>query len=260
MILKIENLTSGYYSVPVIKNINLEISEGEIIGILGPNGAGKSTLFKNVLRIIKPFNGYIYYKGKNVFEIPNKEYAQNVSAVFPFLNRINMTVKDFLLLARIPHFKRFQFFETKKDEEIVEYYLKITGIYKLKNKFLTQLSAGELQMAIIAKALSQQSKLLLLDEPVSHLDIHHQVKVLNILKEINKLNSLTMLIILHDLNLASEYCDRIVLMKSGKIIKEGKPSEVIKKDIIESVYETDVIVEKNNLTGNPNIFLAGYKN
>ncbi|MCD6521147.1 ABC transporter ATP-binding protein [Candidatus Calescamantes bacterium] len=134
--------------------------------------------------------------------------------------------------------------------------MKLTGVLEIKDRFLKEISGGEKQLVLIAKALAQEPKLLLLDEPTAHLDIAHKVKILDLIRRLNKKYGLTVLIILHDLNLASQYCDRLILLKEGKIYKIGTPSEVLTYQIIEEVYQTVVIVKENPLNLRPYVFLV----
>ena len=158
-------------------------------------------------------------------------------------------------MGRIPHLKRLQF-ETKKDIEVVERALSVTDTLSLRDKRIDELSAGERQRVTIARALSQEPVLLFLDEPTSHLDIGHQIQILDLLKRLNRKNYLTIVMILHDLNLASAYCNRIALLNNGAIYKQGRPEEVLTYQNIEAVYKTIVLVSNNPATGRPNIALV----
>lgn len=158
-------------------------------------------------------------------------------------------------MGRIPHLKRLQY-ETKRDIEIAEEKLSLTDTLSLKDKHIDELSAGERQRVVIARALAQEPELLFLDEPTAHLDIGHQVQTLDLLKKLNRENKLTIVMILHDLNLASAYSNRIALLDKGIIFKEGRPEEVLTYQNIEAVYKTIVLVNDNSVTGKPNIVLV----
>lgn len=243
-ILKIENLFCGYKNQFVLKNINFVVSEGEFIGIIGPNASGKTTLLRSIAKIIPVKKGRILLFGKEIESYSFKEYAKNVS----FATRItdyslSYKVSDFIFLARYPwDFKTFgdetDFYKEFELENILE-------------KHLFELSSGELQRVIVAQAVFQLPKLLLLDEPVSHLDIAHQISILNILKKINQNKKLTIIASFHELNLASEYCDRLVLLSCGEIKKIGVPNEVLDYKIIEEVYNTKVVVKINPISSKP---------
>lgn len=254
--LEIKALTCGYQGKFFLQNINLKIDHQELVGIIGPNGSGKTTLLRAITRIIKPQKGGIFLEGKDIWLLPLKEMAQKVAVVSQNLPVDYLTVEEFVLLGRIPHFGRFQFLETKKDVEVTENALKLTGIFSLRNQCLSEISEGERQLAFIARALAQEPKLLLLDEPTAHLDIAHQIEVLNLIKRLNRALGLTVIIVLHDLNLASEYCQRLVLLKGGKVFKNGLPEEVLTYQVIEEVYNTVVVVEKNPLSSRPLVLLV----
>lgn len=163
-------------------------------------------------------------------------------------------VKEYVLMGRMPHRAAFQFNDTKEEMEIVDQSLNLAGIYHLKNKRVTEISGGELQMTAIACALAQRPSLLLLDEPTSHLDITYQSKIMNLLQRLNSEEGLTVLMIIHDLNLAGEYCDHLLLMKEGAVIIQGKPEMVLKYNNVEMAYNTIVVESRNPVSGKPAIF------
>jgi iron complex transport system ATP-binding protein len=255
-LISIENISSGYHNYRVLKNVSFDIREGEFLGIIGPNGSGKSTLLKSLSRYLKPFDGTIFYKQKNLFNFTQRDIARDFAfvpqdTVFNF----SFTVREIVLMGRIPYLRRMQQ-ETDNDLEISKQSMLITDTLALSDRQVNELSAGERQMVIIAKALAQEPKVLFLDEPTSHLDIGHQVKILNLLKELNRNKNISVIIVLHDLNLASEYCDRILLLNNGSVHKIGFPSEVLTYETIEGVYKTLVIVNKNPISGNPHVLLV----
>jgi iron complex transport system ATP-binding protein len=161
-----------------------------------------------------------------------------------------------VLLGRIPHFEKMQFLETARDFEAAREAMSLTRTLKFKDRLMRELSGGERQLVFIARALAQEPRLLLLDEPTTHLDITHQVAILDLLKRLNRERGLTVIIVLHDLNLASEYCQRLVLMREGRIYKAGRPDEVLSYQIIEEVYKTVVVVEKNPISLRPYVLLV----
>ena len=188
-----------------------------------------------------------------------KEKARNVAIVTQFSELVDIPVEEYILMGRLPYRTQWQFFETKKDIEIAERYMELTNILHLRKKLITQLSGGELQLASIARALTQEPELLLLDEPTSHLDITHQVQILNLIQQLESDLDLTVLMIIHDLNLAGEYCDYLVMMDHGKVYIQGKPHEVLDYKHIEQVYKTVVVTRKNPMSGKPAIFLVSDK-
>ncbi|TBR18866.1 ABC transporter ATP-binding protein, partial [bacterium] len=185
-----------------------------------------------------------------------KEFSQKTAFV-PQDTAINFsfTVFEIVLMGRIPHLKRMQP-ETKKDLSIAEGALTVTDVLHLKDKMINEISAGERQRVIIARALTQEPVLLFLDEPTSHLDISHQVQILDLLRKLNRDKMLTVVMVLHDLNLAGEYCNRIIMFDEGRIFKDGSPREVLSYQNIEKVYKTVVVVNSNPITNKPYVFLV----
>jgi iron complex transport system ATP-binding protein len=264
--LEVRNLFCGYStglhnrSKFFLQDISFNIKHGEIVGIIGPNGSGKTTLLRSITGILKPGRGLVLIEEKNIARMELKEFAKKVAVVPQDFNVEFMTVEEFVLLGRIPYFRRFQFLETKKDSEIAERCMILTDTHKLKDRVISETSGGEKQLVLIAKALAQEPKLLLLDEPTSHLDITHQVVILDLIKKLNRNFGLTVCMVLHDLNLASEYCDRLILLDNGKIRKIGMPHEVLNYQIIEEVYKTVVIVKENPISKKPYIILVSNTN
>lgn len=255
--IQIQDLQLGYGSRVILKNINLSVEENEFLGIIGPNGSGKTTLIRAITRIIKPQNGRVVIDGEDINQIGFRDLAKKVAVASQgFDTQFDITVKDYVLLGRIPHRAPFQFLETNKDKEAVDQAMDLTEVRPFKDRILGELSAGERQLVFIARALAQEPKFLFLDEPTSHLDIAHQVKILDLIRRINRENKITVLIILHDLNLAGEYCDRLMLMHAGYIHTVGRPQEVLTYQNIEEVYQTVVVVENNPISLKPYIVLV----
>ncbi len=251
-----ENLTSGYEKQVVIQDISFSLKEREFIGLVGPNGAGKSTLLRVLNRILGIWEGKLTFKGKNLEEYSIKELAkeiaflpQNIETPFSY------TVEEFILLGRYPYFDYFGRYNSQ-DKKILEEIMNLTDILSLKDKKINHLSGGEKQRVFLAQTLIQEPKLLLLDEPVAHLDIKHQIEILDLIKRENQEKGITTIVVLHDLNLASEYCERIILVSEGKIYKIGTPEEIITYQNLEEVYKTVVVVEKNPLSSRPYVLLV----
>ncbi len=255
-ILKINNLSGGYHKELIIKNISLDIQRGDFIGVIGPNGSGKTTLLRLLSRVIPPKGGSILLEDKDITAMELKKFCQRAAFVpQDTLVNFSFTVWEIALMGRIPHLKRLQQ-ESKEDYEIARQALAMTDTLHLKEKMINELSSGERQRVIIAKALAQSPVLLFLDEPTSHLDIGHQIQILDLLKKLNRQNSLTIITVMHDLNLAAEYCSRIVLLSQGRIFQEGSPREVVTYQTIEAVYKTVVVVNKNPLSSKPYVLVV----
>jgi len=244
-LLKIENLWSGYKETDILKGINLVIKKGDFCGVVGPNGAGKTTLLKNITRILPPRRGKIFLKGRDIAQINARQLAQKI-AVVPQLSVFwfSFTVRDFILLGRIPYLPRF-YLERKEDYQAVEESMELTGTTHLRERRISELSGGERQKVVIARSLAQKPEFLLLDEPASHLDIKHQLDILNLIDKLNKEEGVTVLMISHDLNLTSHYASKLILMKEGMIFARGTPQEVISEENIKKVYEIKVKINSD---------------
>lgn len=256
MILDLKDIAFGYTRTEVIKNISFSVAAADFLGIVGPNAAGKTTLFKLISKLLKPWRGQIMYNSINLNKIPLSQLARTIT-VIPQTLEINFafTVKEFVSMGRFPHLSRFQSFG-KQDYKIVEQALELADVYHLRSKRLTELSGGERQRVILAQGFAQSPKLLLLDEPTAHLDITHQVRILDLIKRLNRQNGLTVIVVLHDLNLASEYCEKVILLNHGGIFKHGSPRQVFTFNNIEEVYKTTVIVKENPVSSKPCCFLV----
>lgn len=255
-LLEAAGIYAGYFNKPVITDINFSVKKREFIGIIGPNGIGKSTLIRTISRTLRPFKGSILYNGRDIYKTSLNETARSI-AVVPqdTLIVFEFSVWDIVMMGRIPYIKKFKR-ETKRDSEVAERCLKLTNTKDLRDRFINELSAGERQRVIIAKALAQEPGLLILDEPTSHLDISHQIEIFDLIKGLSKNEGLTVISVLHDLNLASEYCDRLILMAQGGIFAQGAPREVLNYKTIEGVYKTVVVVGENPVSKKPYVFLV----
>ncbi|MBI5143771.1 MAG: ABC transporter ATP-binding protein [Candidatus Omnitrophica bacterium] len=254
--LEIKSLVCGYDSGFLLRDINFNLEDKEILGIIGPNGSGKTTLLRAVRRLIKPKKGSILFERRDIWQIGVKELAKNIAVVSQDTPMGFMTVEEFVLLGRIPHFEQFQFLETKEDVEAAQRALVLTDTLRFKDRLLEEMSGGERQLVLIGRALAQEPKLLLLDEPTAHLDITHQVSILDLIRRLRKEFGLTVIVVLHDLNLASEYCDRLVLLNNGRLERMGLPKEVLTYQVIEHVYKTIVVVEENPISKKPYVLLV----
>ncbi|MFC1703508.1 ABC transporter ATP-binding protein [Candidatus Omnitrophota bacterium] len=255
-VLKVDTLSAGYGSQTVIRDVSFTIRKGEFVGIIGPNGSGKSTLLRTLSRALTPLKGTVVFEGQDIYAMGLKDLFQRIAFVpQDTLINFSFSVWEIVLMGRIPHLKRLQA-EQKADCVIAEDSLKVTDSLSLKEKMINQLSAGERQRVIIAKALTQEPILLFLDEPTSHLDITHQIRILDLLKRLNREQGLTIVVVLHDLNLAGEYCKRLMMLNEGAIFKDGTPEEVLTYQNIEEVYKTVVVVNKNPMSSKPYVTLV----
>jgi iron complex transport system ATP-binding protein len=242
--LKVKDVEFSYASVPVLKNICIELAESEVLGVVGPNGAGKSTLIRCIDGILAPQKGSILLDGRDINEMHLMELAkrmgyipQSTPQVFP------ATVFDTVLMGRRPH---LSWRSSDKDAEMVLDMLQMLNIEEFAMRDINELSGGQQQKVFIARALTQEPDVLLLDEPTSNLDIRHQLEVMDIIKNIVIEKQLSAIMAIHDLNLASRYSDRILMMNGGSIFAEGKPSSVLTPENIRRVYGVEAEVKNNN--------------
>lgn len=258
-LLEIKDLYCGYDSRPVIKGVSFAVEKGNFVGIIGPNGAGKTTLFRAITATLPLQKGSVLYNNAPISRIPAKRLAGEMAVIPQFMHiPFAFTVEEFVFMGRFAHLDRFQA-PSQRDYELTNDALKLAGISGLSKRNVTELSGGERQMALLAQGFAQQPQILLLDEPTAHLDITHQVAIMGLLKGLNRKSGLTIVVILHDLNLASEYCQRIILLDNGKVFKQGAAEGVLTYQNIEEVYRTVVLVEKNPISGRPYILLVSEK-
>ena len=240
--LTVKQLSGGYDpKKPIIKDVTFSIEKGKFIGILGPNGCGKSTLIKVISGILKASAGTIKINGKNLEDYSSKELARTM-AVLPQLNAqaFSHSVRETVSIGRYPHQSSWFATWSDEDEEAVATAMKQTGIIQYENQQLEFLSGGEQQRTFVAQALAQRAELLLLDEPTNHLDIEHQRKLMDMIRFEVVHNGLTVVSIFHDMNLASLYCDQLILLENGQIHSMGEPHEVLKEKHVLDVYHTEV--------------------
>jgi iron complex transport system ATP-binding protein len=252
-----ESVDFRYPERPIFSGLSLSLEGGEVLGLIGPNSSGKTTLLKLMDGLLQPQRGTISLGEKNLSQIPRAQVAR-IIAVVPQAMEVpfSFSVGEIVLMGRAPYLTRFGW-EKKKDLEVAREAMALTGVAGLEDRTFWELSQGEKQRVLIARALAQEPRVMLLDEPTSHLDINHQVEINELIRRLNLQKGLTVLHISHDLNLAAEYCHRIVLLHQGSVFSAGVPAEVITEENIRRVYETKVLVEKNPLSGAPRITLLG---
>ena len=239
-IINIEKLNYSYGRKEVLKELSLDIDENKLTGIIGPNGCGKSTLAKNIIKYINGKFESFKIMDTDIRELTHKKIAQLISYI-PQKSIIipNISVFDYVLLGRFPLLKNSWSNYSEKDYEIVENNINLLNIKELRDRNIETLSGGELQKALLARALAQEAKILLLDEPTSALDLNNAVEFMKILKNISMKKEISVIIIIHDLNLASLFCDSLIILKDGRFIEKGSPKEVINEENIKSVYNLD---------------------
>ena len=242
-ILKVEKLYFKYNNKDILKDINFSLEVGDFVGILGPNGCGKTTLLKNINRWLEPHQGSVHIEGLDVFKISVKDLAKRVATVpqDAYLD-IGFTTEQIVSMGRNPHLKIIEP-ERANDFAIIEDSMRAMDVLHLRDKPIYQLSGGEKQRVLIARALAQQPTLLLLDEPTSHLDINYQWELLELLKKLCVEKSLTILVVLHDINLASMFCNKVILLKEHRIFKMGTLPEVLNEQNIKEVFNMDVHID-----------------
>ena len=239
-IINIEKLNYSYGRKEVLKELSLDIDENKLTGIIGPNGCGKSTLAKNIIKYINGKFESFKIMDTDIRELTHKKIAQLISYI-PQKSIIipNISVFDYVLLGRFPLLKNSWDNYSEQDYEIVKKNINLLNIRELKDRNIETLSGGELQKALLARALAQEAKILLLDEPTSALDLNNAVEFMKILKNISIKKNISVIIIIHDLNLASLFCDSLIILKDGRFIEKGSPKEVINEKNIKSVYNLE---------------------
>jgi iron complex transport system ATP-binding protein len=233
----------------VLSAISCEVSAGKILGLLGPNGSGKSTLVRLMSGVRVPRVGRVIYGGRDLQTYSRDELARAI-AVVPQETAIELpfSVLEVVLMGRSPYLGKFGF-ESTHDLAVAQRAMAQTGVASLATREVHALSGGERQRVILARALAQEPRVLLLDEPTAFLDIKHQVAVYDLIKQLSREQGLAVVAILHDLNLAALYCDRLVLLKAGRVFCQGTPEQVLTYTNIKAVYETEVYIDLNDLTG-----------
>lgn len=253
--IEVDNISLAYGKIVVMKDLTFQVSPGEMVGLIGPNGSGKSTIIKALSHIMRPVSGKILIDGDDISRIPRAELARLLGVV-PQMPLLPSTFTGFeiVLMGRNPHLGLFQH-EGMKDMEITWEAMGKTATQSLADRRIGELSGGEIQRIVIARVLAQEPKSILLDEPTANLDINHQLEILDLIKSLCRENNLAVVITLHDLNLASQYCDRLILINRGIVHSQGTPVEVINSRNIKEVYGAENCVYTHPVNGLPTVLL-----
>jgi iron complex transport system ATP-binding protein len=250
--LEAHHLCFRYSEAAVVDDVSFSLVRGEMLGILGPNGSGKSTLLRLLSGVLTPESGEVRAHGRPLITYSRRQLGQAIAVVpqdtvieFPF------SVSEVVLMGRSPHLGGFAF-EGDRDVEVAHQAMRRTGVLDLAHRSIHELSGGERQRVVLARALAQEASIMLLDEPGAFLDIRHTVEIYDLLQDLQR-EGRSIITVLHDLNLAALYCDRVALLKAGRLFRLGTPAEVITYAALTEVYETEVYVDTNDITGAVNV-------
>ena len=244
-----------YYDELVLQEIDLVLRRGELVGLIGPNGSGKTTLLKVLSGLLSPKRGSVRLDGEELRHFPRRQIAQRIAVVpqelsTPFI----FTAWEMVMLGRTPHVRPLVG-ASSRDRQVAEEKMALTGTLELASRPFNELSGGEQQRVIVAMALAQEAEILLLDEPTVHLDINHQVEILELIKQLNRQQGLTVLTIIHELNLAALYFDRLLLLDCGRIVAQGRPDQVLREERIRQVFQANVQVQAHPTHPAPHIIV-----
>ncbi len=256
MILEAEELSCAYREAEVLSRVSLRLAPGELVAVIGPNGSGKSTLIRTLSRVLRPRTGRVLLDGRDLYALPARESARAI-AVVPQETTLDFefSVADVVLMGRSPHLARFAS-EGPKDLEIAARAMERAGVKDFAGRRVTELSGGERQRVFLARALAQEPRLLLLDEPTAHQDLSFQAQLLRIVKGLCREGGLGVLAALHDLNVAALCADRLLLLSKGRVVAQGPPAELLTESVLRPVFGGHLIVRPHPETGGPCVFLS----
>lgn len=246
-----EQLDIAYDDTLIVKELDMQIPHGKITSIIGPNGCGKSTVLKAVGRILKPKCGMVYLDGDDIRNLSTKEVAKKM-AILPQTPTApsGLTVSELVAYGRFPHQRGFGKLKAE-DKKIINWALEVTKLSELEHREVDTLSGGQRQRVWIAMALAQQTDLILLDEPTTYLDLAHQLEVLSLLFELNRNQKCTIVMVLHDLNLAARFSDYMIAIQKGKIVNHGTPEEVMTAQVLKETFQIDAVIVQEPRTNRP---------
>ena len=251
--LRCRHVSAGYGDRLILEDVNLSVKKGEFVGLIGSNGTGKSTLIKCISGLLPLQGGEITICGKTHSRLKNRERARLV-AVVPQSYHVeyDFTVEDIVMMGRNPYLG-FGKKESQEDYDIVEKAMKLTNTEIFRGRLYNELSGGERQRVVLARAIAQKPEIILLDEPTSALDVHHQIEVMELITYLNEKEHMTVVAVLHDINMASRFCHRMVLLQRGRVAVDGIPSEVISRENMESLYNMKLVIRESPMFGKPEI-------
>lgn len=245
MDLKADNISVSLSGADIVKDISIYVEDGKFVGIIGPNGCGKSTLLKSIYKVIKPQKGVVHLGDKDVLKSAPRTISKEMGVVGQFNElSFDFTVHEMVMMGRTPH-KHLMESDNAEDYKIVRDALERVNLTAYSDRSYLTLSGGEKQRVILARAIAQKPKLLILDEPTNHLDIKYQLQILSVVKSLN----IGVLAALHDLPMASVYCDILYVIKDGKMMASGSPKEILTRELIRQVYEINCEIYTNPITG-----------
>ena len=258
--ISVKNISAGYGGKFALKEVSIDINSGDFVGLIGPNGSGKTTFLRVLSNVLIPKAGQILLQGDNLQKISKRKLAKTIAYLPQDISlNLSFTVREIALMGRSPHLSRLGR-ETNKDFEITDRAMRLADVSHLSDRLITELSGGEKQRALIAMCLAQEPKVLLLDEPTSHLDVGHKLSFLDLIRKLNYQSNMTVIAVFHDLNLAAEYCHKLMLLDQGQVESLGLPKNVLTSDMIQKVYGAKVLTENNPISQKPHIILAAGMN
>ena len=251
MVLEVSGIACAYEGEDVLSDVTLRLSPGDFVAVAGPNGSGKSTLIRAMSRVLRPKRGRALLEGADLYELPARRSAQAI-AVLPQETSLefDFSCEEIVLMGRAPHLGRFET-ESQRDLAVVREAMERTSTWELRHRPIVELSGGERQRVLLARAFAQEPRVLLLDEPTSHLDLTFQVQILRLVRALRDEKKTAVLASLHDLNLASAYADRIVLLAKGRVVAMGTPKEVLTEAVLRPVFGDELTVRAHPDTGEP---------
>ncbi len=254
--ISVRELTFGYEEKDIFKDVNFDFLDGKITTIVGPNGSGKSTLLALIAKLLETKIGKIEIQGKPINHMSRKDIAKKLSIVFQ-QNQApsDITVRNLVSYGRNPHKGYFEQLD-EEDEKIIDWALKQAGLESFCDKLVSHMSGGEKQRVWIALSLAQMTNIILLDEPTTYLDIHHQLEILDLIRRINLQNNTTVISVLHDINLAIRYSDYLIFLKDGKIVSYGKPDEIVTEELLLEVFNVKAKILRDD--GLPYVIVKDY--